>query len=177
MTSFIEANEFAISDLTTIGSIRFWEFEPSLAFAGSVYWSFNTNNAGVPGTPLFTGLASNVSHAATGLSVSGFPEYVNTFSIPAALLPVGVYWLELHNGPLSNMSSPPNLFWETTSATTGLGSAYLYEPFTGAFHRSGSSTENAFVLYAIPEPSIWALLGVGLAGLGAALRLRSRAIR
>jgi hypothetical protein len=56
MTSFIEADEFAVANLATIGSVRFWDFEMATAFAGSMYWSLNTNNAGLPGTQLFGGV-------------------------------------------------------------------------------------------------------------------------
>jgi len=60
-------------------------------------------------------------------------------------------------------------------ASTGFGSSSIYEAFASPQYAiSGTITEGAVTVSAAPEPSAWALMVVGVAGVGGMLRYRRR---
>jgi len=60
-------------------------------------------------------------------------------------------------------------------ASTGFGSSEIYELFASPqYPISGTITEGAATVSAAPEPSAWALMIAGVAGIGCRLRYRRR---
>ena len=102
--------------------MKFWNFEGSGSFEGSIVWQIYSNAGNNrPGTLLFNGTSTNLTHVATGFIFFGYPEYITTFDIAPVSLPAGTYWLALHNGPLTNDTNLGRVYWETP--TTGQASA------------------------------------------------------
>ena len=133
MTHWIEADDFVLTDATRLEKITFWDIEADSFFAGSFVWQLYTDDGGsVPGQLLYSGTSTDLSHTATGLTVSGFREFVNTFSIVPISLPPGRYWLGLHNGELENNSSR-NVFWEAASIDHGYASHAKVAPSIGGW--------------------------------------------
>ena len=91
------------------------------------------------------------------------------FSMPTETLTANTrYWIEL----LTNGGS---LHWSFSAVNTGIGVANEYNFYAGSV-----SANSAFTPYqmsigsAVPEPSTWAMMLLGFAGLGLAAHRRSR---
>ncbi len=116
LTHWIEADDFTLEVAARLESVKVWSFEGAGSFEGSIVWQIYSNApGGTPGTILFSGTSTNLTHVATGSFYFGYAEYVTTFDITPKFLPAGTYWLALHNGPLSNDSALGRVYWETTS--------------------------------------------------------------
>jgi len=122
LTYLKEANRFTLSADVVAKSVKFWTIEPDTTqWANLVFWEIRSNTAAnVPGTVLFSGNSTNLTHVATGRNANPYPEYVVTFDLSSVSLPAGMYWLVLHNGALSNNSSnnPGDIMWEATTKNT-----------------------------------------------------------
>ena len=155
VTHWVELDDFAFTVPTRVEGVKFWAAEASNGFAGSVVWQIYTAGSdGLPGPVLYRGTSANLSITATGLSVQGYPEYVISFDIPPISLPVGVYWIGLHNGALSNDTPPGGdpFFWETTVNTNGKFSLSQSSPYTGPFF--SNNVDLAFQLKGVALPRL-----------------------
>ena len=77
MTLYLQANQFTLTSGAVFGSITFWDGAGDAPiFQGSIYWEICANSASnLPGTVLFSGLSTTVTHTATGNLVQIlFPE-------------------------------------------------------------------------------------------------------
>jgi hypothetical protein len=160
MTAWIQAENFAFGTATSFQSVRFWDLDryPGLSYQGSIVWQIYGNSAGQPGALLSSGTASPV-RTATG-AVGPYTEYQNDFSVGSISLGPGMYWLGLHNGPLST-SSAFEFYWEATGQANSPAGQQQGPPFGGSAWGS-TGQEHAFQLLSVPEPSAWALLCLGL---------------
>jgi hypothetical protein len=181
LTHWREAERFALTEGVIIGAVRFWDFEavPG-AFAGSFLWEIRANGpANRPGAVLHTGTSSNLSRVATGRRALflNWPEFVNTFEIPAVALPPGTYWLVLHNGPLSN-NVGQNLFWEGAINPSTDPSMNDIAPFVNNWRSNSSSgtplSKLAFQLFGIPESARPRITTVDRTGSVPRIRFTSR---
>jgi hypothetical protein len=98
-------------------------------------------------------------------------ENQNTVTIPDTALPAGSYWLELHNGPLTQ-TTDSSFYWETTSFGTLPHGESQAAPFTGPFMIA--SSDHAFQVQSVPEPAVVMQVCTGLGMLGTAMRRRRR---
>ncbi|MDQ6623444.1 MAG: hypothetical protein M3Y86_08165 [Verrucomicrobiota bacterium] len=156
MTAWMEADDFVLSSDARVKGVKFWDFEISADFVGTIVWQIYTNQQGEPGTLLYTGSISSIAHTPTGIIAFGLREFVNTFEIPPADLPAGTYWLALHNGPLSNQVGD-NVFWEATAQGDSLPSQGRSAPFTGRWFSNafpGLPSDLAFQINGVPAPRI-----------------------
>lgn len=130
MTHWIQTDDFVITQESRLKSVKFWDLEIAGFFAGTYFWQIFSNNDDLPGQPLYSGMSTNLTRTDTGVLVSGYHEYLNSFDIiPVELVP-GRYWLVLHNGPLST-SENRSFFWEATDSVSGSSSQAKIAPFTG----------------------------------------------
>ena len=180
MSEVVVAEDFSLTALTTISSIRFWSIQSDPTdYLGSVYWAVYSNAVGVlgpePGAVLFGNTAVTTTATATGNSTGfGLAEYVFDVDVLDFDLGAGTYWLGLHNGP-SASTAPSEMLWATTASTIGSESMY----FDSTFGWLGAGTYLAFALdgpgvvvppppppppppTGVPEPATLALVGLAL---------------
>ncbi len=122
MTGWMVADDFTLFTAARIEGIQFSELENNGVFQGTILWRIYANSAtDEPGLLLYSGTAASVNHAATGFVDPPSEEFTDTFAIDPVSLPPGIYWLALHNGPLSNGSNQ-RVYWERTSTSGFRGS-------------------------------------------------------
>lgn len=172
MTEWVQYNDFAFGSTQTVQEIDFWSFSKGL-FDGSVSWIVRSDNAGVPGSTLFSG-SGNPSVTPTGNTLFGSAESFNKL-LANFTLGAGTYWLGLHNGPLTN-DTREEYYWETTSTGFGGHGEEDITPF-GDNDYGNNGVDHAFELLAtpsstVPEPTSMTLLASGLVGLAASRRRR-----
>ena len=157
ITHWIEADRFTLTVPAFVKNIQFWDLEIVGYFQTSILWEIHADSDGIPGALLFGGTSMNLTHVATGRNDGfGFTEFVSTFDITPAALTEGIYWLVLHNGPLSN-NSIPNVYWETTAGSSTIPSRTVIAPFTGPWDSNGPSSKLAFKLNGVSGPTITAI--------------------
>jgi hypothetical protein len=122
MTGWIVADDFTLFTSARIEGVQFLELEGAGIFQGTILWRIYANSANEePGVLLYSGTATNVNHSLTGFVDPPLVEFADTFAIGPISLPPGIYWLALHNGPLSNGSNQ-RVYWERASTSGFRGS-------------------------------------------------------
>ena len=159
MTHWIQADDFTLGVGARLENAKFWSFEGNGTFQGSILWQIYSNGASnTPGTLLFSGTSTNVTHVATGFILSGYAEFVTTFDMTPISLPAGVYWLALHNGPLTNNSDSGRVYWETADSFGPKPSHSLIAPFVGQWITNafplGAPAEVAFQINGVLGPRV-----------------------
>jgi hypothetical protein len=164
LTDFLQADNFTVGSPSNLVSIRFWNLEASPAdYSGSIFWAIYSNNAGVPGSQLFSGSAAPTRTAAG--TALGFNQFQNDFNISVNNILAGVYWLVLHNGDPATNTTFTDYYWATSAAGVGDGQQKSLSPPDIAW--STNSSEHAFAIFgdaagAVPEPGALGLVVVGL---------------
>lgn len=173
MSAFNQADDFINAFLSNLTGIRFYHFEISgTDYNGSITWEILNDSSGSPGSSIASGNTSTVTTTFLGTVTLGdimYNRYQDDFSIAAAGLGAGTYWLALHNGLISQ-DLDTDYFWEwaALNATTP---GQEFDLFAGGAWATNDS-EHAFQVFgdsvgdAIPEPGTLLLLGAGLVGLG-----------
>lgn len=167
MTDFYQADDFSIVSNTSLTGIRFWNLEASVAdYAGSIFWYIFSDNAGLPGTALFSGSAAPTRTAAG--TALGLNVFQNDFALSVSL-GAGTYWLVLHNGDPVTNNAFTDYYWATadfTGNTTNRGAEQSITPPDPNWASNG--LEHAFEVFGdvtVPEPATYMLVGLGLAWL------------
>jgi hypothetical protein len=128
--------------------------------------TFYNNNAGVPGNPIAIGSFPGTGDETFLASVNGFPIYSYELDFQNFDVSAGTYWASV----VPDIGFPPQWGWATGTG----GNLGGYQCFFGACGPTG--TDFAFNLLGsavgVPEPATWAMMLVGLFGLGAAMRSR-----
>ncbi len=164
------ADDFVLASPGTVEAIRFWldaSSEPN--FGGTVSYAIYEDAAGSLGSLIASGQGNPVVNViALEPSLTDVPQLDLTLAAPVAL-PVGSYWLELHEGPTLTTRDGSPVYWLTRSGVTG--NARLSS--VPALPSSNIELELGFQLSgtAIPEPSGGLLM---LSALGVFALLRKR---
>jgi hypothetical protein len=170
ITHLKEANSFTLSAGAILGNIKFWDLEFANDFQSSVFWEIRSNTpSNTPGSVLFSGTSTNLTHTATGRNAMPYPEYVITFDIGSVSLPAGTYWLVLHNGPLS-YNANLNIVWETATTSRSDPTYGDEAPFNNNWESNSidnSPSQMAFQLTGVPESLRPVITAIGFTMTGA----------
>ncbi len=175
-----QAQDFLLSSISSISSIRFWTLELSSAdYLNSIFWEIRNNNSGVPGNNVVASGTSGPARTQAGaISVAGtnYNQFQNDLTVNVNNLSAGFYWLTLHNGAITS-TTVTDYYWSAadTNTTAFLGQEKGLNPLTSW---STNEQELAFQLYgtassATPEPATFALGGIALVLIGLSRRTNS----
>lgn len=171
MTEWIQAEDFSLGSGSTLTGVTFWALYGAAGYQGSVNWQIYGNNAGVPGSVLFSGLVTPTTTTYPAAACCGYTTGIQLdFALPSIDLGAGTYWLGLHNGPLGT-TARNDFYWASTNTNSTSTAEENDVPYSDnswfnngvehAFQLSGS-VDNASVT---PEPATMALMATGLVGL------------
>jgi hypothetical protein len=149
-------DSFTLTGPSTITGVEFGAWVNQGAKPVSVDW-------GISATPTFTDQATGaLSSTFLFTNIFTLDVYKADFSIPDLTLAAGTYWLTLQNAVESDGGF---LSWDQNS-----GSSQAFSSAAGGL----TAPSNSFTIFgsAVPEPATWAMMLLGVAGLGAALRSR-----
>jgi hypothetical protein len=167
MTDFTQAEDFQVLALSDITGVRFWSLEgaPSDYF-GSITWEIRNDAGGAPGNTVIGAGSVTPTSLAAG-SVLGFNQFEMDFSLLVNSVIPGVYWLTLHNGPISNITFT-DFYWSwadlnATNTATSRGEERSLDPPVPTF--STNDAEHAFLISGeeVPEPGSFVCCAAGLA--------------
>ena len=172
-----QAQDFLLSSITSITSIRFWTLElSSTDYLNSIFWEIRNNSSGVPGTGVMAfGTSSSMRTASGTVSIAGtnYNQFQNDLTVNVNNLSAGFYWLTLHNGAITSTSFT-DYYWSASDAnnTAFLGQEKGLNPLTSW---SSNEQELAFQLYgtssaSTPEPATFGLGGIALIMIGLSRR-------
>jgi hypothetical protein len=162
------AQSFTLAATTTIQSASFTELDVSTS-STAVNWMFLRANGagGLPGTLVASGASSIFSTTSLGLG-SIFHINKENFDVGSVTLNAGTYYFAVHS-----TSSAYSTYLSTGSTSSGAAET----PdggltWTGTYQTHPSiaisldSTALSSAVSAVPEPSTWAMMLLGFAGVG-----------
>jgi hypothetical protein len=163
------AQKFTINNASAITSASFTEFHTGVVQPSSVNWEFlNADGAGgLPGTVAFSGASPIAVSTLLGTAFFGggsishqvFQE--NFDIVPSVSLASGDYYFAL-NVPITDVLLTFGTQIGGGALIASGGAWHLYNPATTSFAVSLNGEQIA----AVPEPSTWALMILGFAGVG-----------
>jgi hypothetical protein len=180
-TSQQAADSFVLSSQTTLDGLSWYgQYRHSGSLTDPVAFSirFFADAGGLPSiSPLWESNAT-VNAQDTGLTYGGFPWYSYSSPLTALVLDPRSYWLSVRESdPRSDGGYPGEWLWG--SSNTGAHYFATRNDDANTWQRA-NTWDMAFSLSGepVPEPSTFALLGTGAAGLlGFAWRWRKRTVR
>ena len=162
------SDSFVLSAASTVTGIQFGAWTAPGDTVSTVDWGITTTLDSFSGF-LFGGTAT-VMNGITSQNSMGWAVGTDTFATGPISLAAGLYYLVLQNAVATN--GDPVSWDESDGPSTAWSSALLN---LQNYNRPNTTGSESFQVIgtddgAIPEPAAWALMLVGLAGLGAALR-------
>jgi hypothetical protein len=161
------AQKFTINNTSVISSASFTDFITGAAQPSTVNWEFlNADGVGgVPGTVVASGSSSlTATLLGSGLFGGGIPRDVyqqNFVIVPSVTLVSGDHYFAL-NVPITDVLLTFGTATGGGALITPGGAWNLYNPATTSFAVGLNGEQVA----AVPEPSTWAMMILGFAGLG-----------
>jgi hypothetical protein len=159
------AQKFTLSGTTTLDSATFTEIKDSGAGPTAVDWSFLLPNgaSGLPGSVVSSG-SSPVSQTSLGVSFPSRPGlgyFKEGFDLGAVTLSAGTYYFAVHA-----ISTNFDNFLADGLAASG-GAYYDGNVWSSGYLEAPSVAISLDALApAVPEPSTWAMVILGFAGMG-----------
>ena len=151
--------------------MRFWAFTPGgdlnlSGFDGTIGWAIHANNAGVPGTVLFSGASTSVVVTNTGVNgVGGSRIFQLDVNVGAVALPAGTYWWQFREGAINSLSDGTLVSLTGTGQPTAFLNGLRFDTNeTNPTFSNSANTDIAFELYSVPEPA--SVGGIVLAAAG-----------
>jgi hypothetical protein len=170
MSRWIEAEDFSLVSTSAMTQIAFWASALNdTSYQHSILWRIYEDNLGIPGQVIAGGEVVPTETLRGAGAVGTSSRYDFGLDTPV-VLNAGIYWLGLHNGPLTNTVFK-GFYWESSSPTniSAAGRADAF-PFDDGIWQS-TNRQHAFQI-STPEP---ATIGTAIAGLCLVLlRLRIR---
>jgi hypothetical protein len=149
-----------VDAITPIGS---W-LDTGVDMSAGTTYTFDVNN---PSTLWSAGAGSTRSSTANGIN----PIYFGTWTMDGYTFNYGALVGEV--GPVPGGGPGDTFFLIGTGPTTETGlSGEVYVGYWDSIYSDNSGTQSLSI--SVPEPAAWALMLVGFAGLGVALRTRRR---
>ena len=163
------AQKFTLTTTTTIQSATFTELNPVLPASTSVDWIFlNANGTGgLPGTSVSSGSSSIVT-TALGVTQTLNPAlsfYQEAFNVTSVTLGPGTYYFAIHDiSPIFGefLAAGTQSSGDATSTDGGLTWNAGYTELASI----AVSLDSDALASAVPEPSTWAMMILGFAGIG-----------
>jgi hypothetical protein len=152
-------------------------------YSRSIFWEIRDDTSSSPGATVLGSGTANPTRTAAGAAL-GLSVFQNDFAIAVNNLAADVYWLVLHNGPLSNTAFTDYYWAWTDVGGANLGTASGVErsldPLDPGWTTNGQ--EHAFLISAddvapVPEPGALSLVLAGLAALRLARRRAEKDVK
>jgi hypothetical protein len=131
--------------------------------AGDITLSFYNSASGAPGTLIDSIDVGTANQTATGNVISGVPPSFTEYSYSATFAPQAFTAGDTYFISISNATSTPLFGVENTDSNASTD----YQNLAGAgFVPIGPNAFNLTFTAAVPEPSTWAMMILGFAGVG-----------
>jgi PEP-CTERM motif len=165
ITDFRLADDFTLSNPSTVTDLLFYYVAQSLSDLGAVTYAIYANNAGALGAVRQSATITSGSVTRTGQSALCPTCASASFSIAPLPLAAGSYWLELHAGTsFTDTNGGFDVDWAAVDDNATLVARYNasgLKPDTPV--DSSGFNQYAFqVIGTVPEPGTLALLTLGL---------------
>jgi hypothetical protein len=153
------AQLFTLGSPATITGGQWTELDTGGTSTAANY-AFYTDAGGLPGTLLFSGSSADTATLLNDTSYGGYNQELISFGISAVSLAAGSYFFAIQSvSPVFTTYLQPGAVDSGAAETLDGGATWSpsYEGFDGV---------SAALTSGVPEPSTWAMMLLGFAGLG-----------
>jgi hypothetical protein len=166
--SYAVSDSFALNAASTIAGVNFgaWTFPGDMV--STVDWGITTTPGSFSGF-IYGGTAA-VVNGLSSLNSPGWSIATDSFSTGPLSLGAGVYYLVLQNAVATNNDA---VYWDESDGLSSAAQNIIGD--LADFNRPNTTGSESFQIIGstvggVPEPASWALMLIGVAGLGGALR-------
>lgn len=173
ISDFAVADDFTFSGTQTFDQGRIWLLSTASSslgsFSGTLSWLIYDDNAGKPGSVLFSGTNSGaaITRTDTGANAFGGRIFQLDFPIASTTLGAGTYWFRAKEGALGDLGDGTTVFWMDSPSVTGFSSQQDTDELNPTSWGS-IGRDRAFQLLtsssSAPEPGTLALVALGAVG-------------